>query len=433
MTTRFNAKDEINYGVRGVRSGYDGIRSDFSIPSCGIEDVDISLFNLFDKEIVASVAGQDSADLKKVPVVFAAGEKWAILKKGKPLRDKVNTLIIPLITITRVSVAQDPSGDTVGRGINQQTGEIIIKRRLSDADRNYQNLINKTFIENQKNVAVSPSDPHVLNQITTERDVGSESNTEFAISGALLKASRKNNIYETIVVPSPQFYSITYEVSVWTQYMQHSNQIMEKIVSSLLPQGKAWKLTTPKGYWFVANLESDFSMETNFEDMSTAERYIKQKFTVKVPAYFWATAAPGAPIPVKKYISSPIVNFEINPITSLDIEAPTTVEDEKMLPDEVNNNMILGSDDPTLPLESEKNSRDDQRFPGWNAKKIVPNNSNDVIDMNDPALKSYPRGHKPGVYKKLSLGNGKFKYVRIVKTNEATGETVYSASDLSGL
>ena len=433
MTTRFDAKDEVNYGVQGIKSGYDGVRSDFSIPSCGIEDVDVAIFNLFDKEIVASVVGQDTSDLKKVPVLFAAGEKWAMLKRGTPLRDKVNTLIIPLITIARVQIGQDPSSDTVGRGINQQTGEIVIRRRLSEADRNYQNLINRMFIENQKNAAVSPSDSHVLNHLLTSRDVGEDRNTDYVKSGALLRSNRKNNIYETIVVPAPQFYNVTYEVNVWTQYTQHSNQVMEKIVSSLLPQGKCWKLLTPKGYWFIANLEPDFQTETNFEDMSTTERYIKQKFTVKVPAYFWANTAPGAPIPVKKYISSPIVNFEINTVTNLEIEITTTLEDEKELPNAINNSLILGSDDPTLPLEIEKNSRDDQRYPGWNLKKVVPSNSEEKIDMNDPALKSYPRGHKPPLFKKISLGDGKFKYVRILNINEATGETVYSASDLSGL
>jgi hypothetical protein len=433
MTTRFDAKDEVNYGVQGIKSGYDGLRSDFSIPSCGIEDVDVAIFNLFEKEIMASVVGQDAGDLKKVPVLFAAGEKWAMLKRGEPLRDKVNTLIIPLITIARIQVSQDAASDTTGRGINQQTGEIVVRRRLSDADRNYQNLINRMFIENQKNAAVSPSDSHVLNQLLTDREVGKDRDADYVKSGALLRSNRKNNIYETIVVPSPQFYNVTYEVNVWTQYTQHANQIMEKIVSSLLPQGRCWKLLTTKGYWFVANLESDFQFETNFEDMSTAERYIKQKFTVKVPAYFWATTAPGAPIPVKRYVSSPIINFEINTVTNLDIEVTTTLEDEAEIPNEVNNNLILGSDDPTLPLELEKNSREDQRYPGWNLKKVVPSNSKETIDMNDPALKTYPRGYKPSVYKKISLGNGKYKYVKIIKTNEATGETVYSAADLSGL
>ena len=100
MTTRFNAIDQMKYNVSGIKSGYDSsIKSDFSIPPCGLEDVDVSIFTLFDKEIAITVGGKDSQEIKKVPIVFAAGEKWAMLKRGRPLRDRNNTLIVPLVTI----------------------------------------------------------------------------------------------------------------------------------------------------------------------------------------------------------------------------------------------------------------------------------------------------------------------------------------------
>ena len=216
MTTRFNAKDNKNYGVSGVPSGYDGnIKPDFSIPSCGVEDVDVALFSLFDKEIQPMVNGQDSADLRKVPIIFAAGEKWALLKRGKPLRDKNNSLILPLITIARTSVSQDMSSDIVGRGINQQTGELVVRRRLDKSDRDYQNIINRFFIQNQTNVAVNPSDPHAETQLTTIRTIGALRDDESVKSGALLQTNRSGNVYETIVVPAPQFYTATYDITIW--------------------------------------------------------------------------------------------------------------------------------------------------------------------------------------------------------------------------
>ena len=426
MTTRFDAKDAVNYGVPGVKSGYDGLKSDFNIPSCGIEDVDVALFNLFDKEIQPMVGGQDSAESKKVPIIFAAGEKWALLKKGKPVRDRNNTLILPLVTIMRQQIAQDPSKDVVGRGINQQTGEIVIRRRLDPADRDYQNLINRTFIENQTNVAVNPDNmPQVENQITTERQVGKNRNDYAVRRGALLQANRKNNIFETLVVPSPQFFTANYEITVWTQYMQHTNQILEKIMSSFLPQGKSWKLTTPKGYWFIAKVEEGaFESETSFDDMSSSERFIKVKFSVQVPAYVWASSAPGIPVPVKRYVSSPIINFDVSPERNAPDPQPGAEE-------EFNNGFILGSDDPTLPLDDQPNARQDQRRPGWRQQVLLPANNN-FASSNDPALTTSPRGVNPYTYKKIEIG-GQVKYVRVVNINAASGETVYSASDLEGL
>jgi hypothetical protein len=419
MTTRFNAKDEVNYGVQGVKSGYDGQRSDLFIPSCGVEDVDASLFNLFDKEIKFEVGGQDSAELKKVPVIFAAGEKWALLKKGRPIRDKNNSLILPLITIMRTQIGQDTSRDIAGRGINQQTGEIVVTRRLASSDRNYQNLINKLLIEKQSNVAVNPVSGSAVSdssQLYTSRRVGSLSGNRQVHDGAFLLPNRKNNVYETIVVPSPQFYTATYEVVIWAQYMQHMNQILEKLISSFLPQAQSWKLTTPKGYWFIASVEGgSFNIESNFDDMSSAERFIKHKFTLTVPAYIWASSAPGTPIPVKRYISSPIINFQ------LATRSLSEGGQEKLSTDP----KLIGSDDPTLPLDETANVRSDQRRPGWRVQRVQPypggidKNDPALISRPDPELREFPRGSQPGV--------------KIIDVNPSTGETVFTTSDFDGL
>ena len=174
MPTRYRTTSKAVFGQQPLPSGYENINSspDLHIPSCGVEDVDTALFNLFDKEIAPEYGGQNSSSIAKVPVIFAAGEKWAMLKNGRPIRDRNNTLILPLITIMRTEINQSISEDVVGRGINQQTGEIVVTRRLDKSDRNYQSLINKIFLTNQKNVAVRPTDSQVEGQITTERKIG---------------------------------------------------------------------------------------------------------------------------------------------------------------------------------------------------------------------------------------------------------------------
>ena len=424
MTTRLDAKDEVRYGVSGVKSGYDGPRADLHIPSCGVEDVDTALFNLFDKEIVPMVSGNDFADLKKVPVIFAAGEKWALLKKGKPIRDKTNTLILPLVTIMRTSLNQGPE-DVTGRGINQQSGEIVVRRRLDSSDRNYQNLINKLFILGQDNLAVDANKTTSSNQLVTSRKIGSLSTGVAYQSGALLKSNRKNNVFETIVVPSPQFYTAVYQVTVWTQYTQHMNQVIEKLMSTFLPQAQSWKLTSPKGYWFIATVESgNFAIETNFDDMSSSERFIKCNFNLKVPAYIWASSAPGLPIPVKRYVSSPIIDFSVS-VDNVSAKSQSTNFGSLDVPG-------VGSDDPTLPLDDQPNLRDDQRSPGWRLQTVQALNSSEDISSTDPALSGYPRGQQPARYETIVVGND-VKYLKIINQNSSAGETVYSTTNIDGL
>jgi hypothetical protein len=407
MATRFKTGSKANYDQAPLPTGYENSYgpSEIFIPSCGLEDVDSSLFSLFDKEIspqITTAGSNDPVGTTKVPVIFAAGEKWAMLKRGRPLRDRNNSLLLPLITIMRNEVAQASVEDLTGRGINQNVGEIVIKRKLDKSDREYQNLINRILLTNQANVAAptTRSSKGKSGQLTTSNEVGQLSSDKDIVNGALLKPNVLNNVYETIVVPTPQFYTAKYQVTIWAQYMQHTNQILERIITSFLPQGHSWKLETDKGYWFIAKVdEGTYSLETNFEDMAQQERFIKYSFSVNVPAYFFASSVPGNPIPVKRYVSSPSIKFETN---------IAKFKDES-------NKYQLGSDDPTLPLDSQQNIREDQRTPGWREQKTYPVSSN--VNANDPALESMPRGYKT---------------IKVTSTS-ANGETSYTGSSLDDL
>ena len=144
-----NPKDHLD-------SGYENQPSlDFTIPPCGIEDIDTSLHRLFDKTIgfgvymVNSVKGPQQ--VKKPYVIFATGERFAVAKKLKPPRDKNKKLILPAISIRRTAVEQTPE-DISSRGMNQFTGNITIKRKLAPEDRDYQNLVNKQGLQNLQNI-----------------------------------------------------------------------------------------------------------------------------------------------------------------------------------------------------------------------------------------------------------------------------------------
>lgn len=330
MTTRFKAGDPF-----GVPSGYEGanIPTSFELPPVGIDDVDRALFNFFDNDLQLMVSSKKSGQITKVPVIFAAGEKWAMLKKGRALRDPSGALILPLITIHRKDIAQDVKNDIVGRGINQQTGELVIKRRLATTDRAYQNIINKLGIPNQQNLSSATS------LVDTTRNTAENSQDLDVIQGALLAPKHGNNIWEIITIPSPQFFTITYELTFWTQYVQHANQIMTKMMSAYLPTANGtFKLETPAGYWFIAKVENNqFTAEDNAEDSSGEERIIKHKAVIKVAGYAVVSDAPGAPKPIRRFYSAPIVSF------SLENSAEDLIDGVPAIVDPYS-----GSDDPSL-------------------------------------------------------------------------------------
>src|SRR5579864_9385413 len=118
MPTRFNAQNfsRTRLGQNPLPSGYQGKSApkQLTIPPVGIDDVDSALFKLLDKEIGFTVGG-DGADMRKVPVIFAAGEKWALNKRMRALKDRNGALILPLITCVRTNIMQAIDADIAGR------------------------------------------------------------------------------------------------------------------------------------------------------------------------------------------------------------------------------------------------------------------------------------------------------------------------------
>ena len=418
MTIRYTTKPEIKFGVSSLPSGYESPQADsnISIPSVGIVDVDRALFKLFDKEIKPFVSSEDSQ--KAVPIVFAAGEKWALLKKGRALRDRNNTIILPIITIGRTSLQQSPTDDIGGRGINQHVGELHIQRRLDATDRSYQSLINRLLLPNQDNLALTDAERASTNDgPIVSRAIGDLATNPTIQEGGLLLMDRRQNVFETLVVPTPQFVTALYTITVWTQYQTHMNQVLEQLLSSFLPQERGWRIETESGYWFVATMSDDtFTPQNNFDDMSSEERMIKCEFNLKVPAYIFASEA-GNIVPIRRFVSSPEVNFVVSmPQDAVEISG---IDDP-----------FLGADDPTLPL-TEKTRRSDGRDD--RATKLFPNSPH-VASSTDPAL----RGRNPAQYRKITGvdSNGKkiTKYIKILKINKSTGEVIYApTTDLGGI
>jgi hypothetical protein len=308
MTVRFRAGDP-----RGVPSGYEGVSASgaVTVPSCGIEDVDKALFKCLRDEVAFQVSDNGTGNQRPVPIVFAAGEKWSMLKSGRALRDKDGTLILPLVTVRRTSIEQS-STDMTSRGMNQHIGEIVVKTKLDSSDRVYQNLINKLGIPNADDVP-GPRDYFPSASLVTSREGTMANAHDLDIqNGALLAPKLGTNVWQIITIPTPQFFTAVYEVTIWAQYIEHMNPMLEKLMSSYLPTGnRTLRLDTDKGYWFVAQVDEGFASEDNSDNATGVELVRKHKFTVRVPGYLVLSDAPGVPSGVRKFVSAPQIVFAL--------------------------------------------------------------------------------------------------------------------------
>lgn len=391
----------------GAAGGYNGAAASKNIPACTIEDIDTAVHRAFTSDFGLAVT--DTTGTTNARVIFAAGERWNQVKKGTGLRDSNGSLILPLIAIVRTGVSQDMSEDVCGRGINQHTGKLVIKRSLAvSRDPSYQRLINRAAKNNQ--LWRSPRSTEQKTRAETGDLVSTDRNVS---AGGVLRGDLSRSIYEITTIPAPQFVTIKYDVKIWTAYTVHMNQIVERLIANYLPLDRAYKLLSPKGYWFIAYVEGDgITSESNAESVGDDERLIKNSMQLKVPTYLIAPDLPGAPQSVRSTLTSPDIMFEVPEVNEKSIEATPAP--------------FLGSDDPTLPLSVAQTRRPDKRetFEGRTGKTW----------QRDPALQQYKRGAKLPLYnrdRKISIAKIDDRYIRSRSVNSAVGETAYDGLSIS--
>ena len=322
MSTRLTKE---NTDSNSVPTGYEGnnIPEDFEIPACTIEDVDRALFTLFDKEI--PFLYEQKTSTKRIPVIFATGERFAVLRRKKPLRDRSGALILPLISIMRTGVSQDAA---MGPG---QGAPLTIRKRIGPGDREYQRLVNAANLKNQDSVA---SLEHRI--ITDEglQDTGASPGTVATRrgktqttsldyrSGKLLKPNTSKNIFEVLTIPPVKYYTSTYEVTFWAQYTQQMNDMIMAMMSVYQNNHRrTFKLETEKGYWFVGYVGDSLSPGNNFDDFTDNERLVRYSFEVTVPGYVVGGDYPGAQPFLRKFISAPNINFDMTQTNSAPVGA----------------------------------------------------------------------------------------------------------------
>jgi len=295
MTTRFDKTESSNNSLVG---GYEGqnFTSDHVIPSCGLEDVDKAVFNLFDNQI--PLYYDKEGEQHKVPVIFATGERFAILRRKKPLQDKTGALILPLISITRSSLENVPQ-----KGMsNNQMFPHILKKRLSQKDLEHRQSKNIEGLENGTSL---------------NRD--NKNNKDF-----LLNPRFKNNVVETIEIPPIKYFGVSYEVTIWSSFTQQMNRFIESIMSAYtINPGQQFKIESPKGYWFPAFIDSSFSMDASYEEFTDSERYIKYTFSVSSTGYLILPNIKGGKTALRSFLSAPQLSFDIE--NGLDENVPNEV------------------------------------------------------------------------------------------------------------
>lgn len=395
-----------------MNAGYEGEpvpESEFYIPACGIADADAALKKLFAQDIGFHVRShrtdavspdQGIPAIIRPTIIFATGERWALAKKLHPPRDKNRTLILPAISIRRTGLSQTDD-DISGRGINQTTGTLTIKRRLSrEFDRDYQNTNNTLSLSNlngsviplRRDNVVNPSgDPGVRDGGLLDQKVATKGN---------------NNVWEIFQIPQPQFYTSTYEIVFWTQYTLQMNSLIEQLVSSYLPQSRSFKLQSDKGYWFMAYVEDNYQSNDNFDDFKDGEKVSRYTITMKIKGYIIAGNAATDRVPINRWISSPSIRFDV--ASSGDFKEVQTVTSLQRA------------------LSPQEQVMDDGSTPS------SPFNLTDLNSVSSDGSNAQNET-ETGKLRVIKQGSHDNRYVSLIDRNEKKGESVYKAKSPEAL
>ena len=307
MSTRFtkSVSDNVSRDM-----GYEGDNvADFKLPSNTIEDVDRAIFTLFDKEIPFHYDYKTSQ--RKVPVIFATGERFAVLRRKRPLRDKAGALILPLISINRTGIAQS---STIGAGPGQ-AAPIVIKKELSPEDESYQTLINKIGFKHTSAPPAGEARRELSNGsmagVQGTRRTGVGDLEDLINTGQVLAPDISRTITEIITIPPVNFFTAEYEVVFWCQFTQQMNKFLTLLQASYQDNNqRTFRLETPAGYWFVAYVDEALSSANNFDEFTDDERVVRYSFNISVPSYSIPTNIPEIGNPLRTFASSPDVVFE---------------------------------------------------------------------------------------------------------------------------
>jgi len=218
----------------------------------GIEQADRAIHKWLDEKM--NVHCNTNKGWKKVRVKWVAGERSHVSKAVKEMRDSSGALILPIITLQRNGIKKDPAmkGTAwahIPEVLDEQGGSLQISRRI--------------------------------NQKKTSEFTNSTIKRRHKQPNFRTRKSEKV-VYETVSVPMPTYVEIQYEISIWTEYQQQMNEILEPFITR---RGGVNNFSiSHDGLRYEAFMDSDFSTQSNVGELGADERKYEAKVNIRVLA-----------------------------------------------------------------------------------------------------------------------------------------------------
>ena len=231
LVNRANEVSTKNTTIRGNRETTiipgNNFADNYSIT---LKDVDTAVLNHVKNVMKPRV--REANETLKIPVFYGNEERWKAVRKRGVLRDKNNSLILPLIMLRRTEVSRnDLSGQSFPHDVKRNQIDVVRANKWSK-DNQYDRF--------QVQQGVQP-------------------------------------VYDVITTGMPNYADITYEFVLWTNFIEQMNPLVESFVDQ---SHTYWGDGTNNKFLCTIDSVSDAS-----EMNQDGERFIKSTFTVITKAY----------------------------------------------------------------------------------------------------------------------------------------------------
>lgn len=192
--------------------------------SVGLYTIDSAILKYLQTKI-RPVVSQDGKQIP-VPIIYGNPERWKGVQQDGMFRDKNGKIQLPIMMIRRTGMQKN--------SINNPTNKY--QTYTAQSRWNARNIYDRFT---------------VLNRITPSQQ------------------------YYSITIPD--YYDVSYDVMVWTEYMEQMNKLIENIS---FESNEYWGENN--NFKFIAKIDR-FDQTTDVQ--SNADRMVRNKFTITVKAY----------------------------------------------------------------------------------------------------------------------------------------------------
>lgn len=236
-----------------------------------LENIDFAFFDFVNDKMNNRATGNEG--WKKVPVIWTSAERSFLSKNNKDLRDDDGTLILPLITIERTAMNKSKTRKGKYYGLSGI---------LPEADRFGRiNIARKIVKDKTNNFSVADNRKRFGERVNKVRNR----------QAYFPKKKNDKVVYETLSIPMPVYVSMTYDVTLRTEYVQQMNDIMAPFIT--LGSSISCFVIEKDGHRYETFLQEGFNLNNNISNLGTDERNYTTKISFEVLGYLIGEAPNG--------------------------------------------------------------------------------------------------------------------------------------------